>query len=67
MEDVRIFVNAGERAASRAEGVYRNGHAVMAAGAEPGCYFPFFPVASREGERARVMVRCDDDQGTGVF
>lgn len=46
---------------------YRNGHAVVIAGAELGVYFPFLPVAACECERARVMVRRDDDQGAGVF
>ncbi len=42
-------------------------HAVVIAGAELGVYFPFLPVAACECERARVMVRRDDDQGAGVF
>ena len=40
---VRIFINAGESTASRAESVHRNSHAVMTAGTEPGRYFPPFP------------------------
>ena len=34
---------------------HRNSHAVMTAGTEPARYFPLFPAAARESERARIM------------
>lgn len=45
VKDVRILINAGEGAASGAEGVHRNGRTVMAAGTEPGGYLSFLPAA----------------------